>query len=107
MAAFTRCARLSSLPPRIMEAFTEGVAASGLAPGSKPFHYQPTYSRNSMDTNGMGPDRSSNPDPMDTYSQTVMRVAEIVTPHVAAIEVRNGRGSRALVGSGSAVVFTR
>ncbi|MET1152992.1 trypsin-like peptidase domain-containing protein [Arthrobacter sp.] len=60
-----------------------------------------------MDTNGMGPDRSSDHDPMDTYSQTVMRVAEIVTPHVAAIEVRNGRGSRVLVGSGSAVVFTR
>ena len=43
-----------------------------------------------MDINGMGPDRSSDRDPMDTYSQTVMRVAEIVTPHVAAIEVRNG-----------------
>ena len=49
-----------------------------------------------MDINGMGPDRSSDRDPMDTYSQTVMRVTEIVTPHVAAVEVRNGRGSRVL-----------
>ncbi|HXE52485.1 MAG TPA: trypsin-like peptidase domain-containing protein, partial [Tepidisphaeraceae bacterium] len=57
-----------------------------------------------MNINGMGPDRSH--DPMDTYSQTVMRVADIVTPHVAAIYVRNGPGNRTLVGSGSAVVFT-
>ncbi|SLK07658.1 S1C family serine protease [Arthrobacter sp. P2b] len=46
-------------------------------------------------------------DVLDSYSQTVMRVAAAVTPHVAAIEMtaarRNGRGR---VGAGSAVLFT-
>ena len=35
--------------------------------------------------------------PLDSYSETVMRVAETVTPHVAAIEMtgnrRNGRSA--------------
>ena len=34
-------------------------------------------------------------DPLDSYSATVIRVAETVTPHVAAIEMSgNGRGGR-------------
>ncbi|WP_258802622.1 S1C family serine protease [Pseudarthrobacter sp. NS4] len=44
---------------------------------------------------------------LDSYSQTVMRVAAAVTPHVAAIEMtaprRNGR---VRMGAGSAVLFT-
>lgn len=46
-------------------------------------------------------------DPLDAYSRTVIRVAETITPHVAAIEMtairRNGQ---VRVGAGSAVVFT-
>ena len=41
------------------------------------------------------------------YSETVMRVAETVTPHVAAIEMTgNRRNGRFRVGAGSAVLFT-
>ncbi|WP_347107850.1 trypsin-like peptidase domain-containing protein [Paenarthrobacter sp. S56] len=44
---------------------------------------------------------------LDTYSQTVIRVADSVTPHVAAIEMTSARRNGQLrVGSGSAVVFT-
>ncbi|MFJ4207209.1 S1C family serine protease [Paenarthrobacter sp. NPDC089675] len=44
---------------------------------------------------------------LDTYSQTVIRVADSVTQHVAAIEMTStGRNGRLRVGSGSAVVFT-
>lgn len=47
-------------------------------------------------------------DPLDSYSATVIRVAEAVTQHVAALEMtgsgRNGRLVR--VGAGSAVLFT-
>lgn len=44
---------------------------------------------------------------LDAYSQTVIRVAATVTPHVAAIEMTSrGRHGRSRVGSGSAVVFT-
>lgn len=39
---------------------------------------------------------------LDAYSQVVTRVAEELTPHVAALEVRQSHG----VGTGSAVVFT-
>lgn len=50
---------------------------------------------------------SDGDDALDSYSQTVMRVAAAVTPHVAAIEMtaprRNGRMR---VGAGSAVLFT-
>ncbi|XAS66153.1 trypsin-like peptidase domain-containing protein [Micrococcaceae bacterium Sec5.7] len=46
-------------------------------------------------------------DPLDSYSATVVRVAETVTPHVAAIEMTgNGRTGRFRVGAGSAVLFT-
>ena len=46
-------------------------------------------------------------DVLDAYSQTVIRVAGSVTPHVAAIEmVSTRRNGRVRVGSGSAVVFT-
>ena len=45
--------------------------------------------------------------PLDSYSETVMRVAETVTPHVAAIEMAgNRRNGRFRVGAGSAVLFT-
>jgi S1-C subfamily serine protease len=44
---------------------------------------------------------------LDSYSETVMRVAETVTPHVAAIEMSgNRRNGRFHVGAGSAVLFT-
>ncbi|MGO4247083.1 S1C family serine protease [Paenarthrobacter sp. RAF54_2] len=44
---------------------------------------------------------------LDAYSQIVIRVAESVTPHVAAIEMTSARRNGQLrVGSGSAVVFT-
>ncbi|MGX1160426.1 S1-C subfamily serine protease [Arthrobacter sp. SLBN-100] len=44
---------------------------------------------------------------LDSYSKTVMRVAEAVTPHVAAIEMTsNRRNGRFRVGAGSAVLFT-
>jgi serine protease Do len=46
-------------------------------------------------------------DPLDSYSATVIRVAETVTPHVAAIEMTSsGRNGRFRVGAGSAVLFT-
>jgi len=45
--------------------------------------------------------------PLDSYSATVMRVAETVTPHVAAIEMTSARrNGRFRVGAGSAVLFT-
>ncbi|MBO1266877.1 S1C family serine protease [Arthrobacter cavernae] len=48
-----------------------------------------------------------NDDVLDQYSQTVIRVAESVTPHVAAIEMTSERrNGRVRMGSGSAVVFT-
>ena len=44
---------------------------------------------------------------LDSYSETVMRVARTVTPHVAAIEMTgNRRNGRFRVGAGSAVLFT-
>ncbi len=44
---------------------------------------------------------------LDSYSQTVMRVAAAVTPHVAAIEMTAARrNGRVRVGAGSAVLFT-
>ena len=44
---------------------------------------------------------------LDSYSQTVMRVAAAVTPHVAAIEMTaTRRNGRVRVGAGSAVLFT-
>ncbi|MGN7201064.1 S1C family serine protease [Arthrobacter sp. SAFR-044] len=46
-------------------------------------------------------------DVLDSYSQTVMRVAAAVTPHVAAIEMTaQRRNGRVRVGAGSAVLFT-
>ncbi|MFE4197849.1 S1C family serine protease [Paenarthrobacter sp. NPDC056912] len=46
-------------------------------------------------------------DALDAYSKVVVRVAESVTPHVAAIEMTStGRNGRVRMGSGSAVVFT-
>jgi serine protease Do len=50
---------------------------------------------------------ASDDGPLDSYSETVMRVAETVTPHVAAIEMMgNRRNGRFRVGAGSAVLFT-
>jgi serine protease Do len=44
---------------------------------------------------------------LDSYSETVIRVAKTVTPHVAAIEMTgNRRNGRFRVGAGSAVLFT-
>ncbi|MFC7849756.1 S1C family serine protease [Arthrobacter sp. NPDC057388] len=44
---------------------------------------------------------------LDSYSETVMRVARTVTPHVAAIEMTgNRRNGRFRVGAGSGVLFT-
>ncbi|MGO4143670.1 S1C family serine protease [Paenarthrobacter sp. YAF11_1] len=44
---------------------------------------------------------------LDAYSKIVVRVAEFVTPHVAAIEMTStGRRGQIRRGSGSAVVFT-
>ncbi|MCD4849319.1 trypsin-like peptidase domain-containing protein [Arthrobacter sp. AK01] len=44
---------------------------------------------------------------LDAYSRIVIRVAESVTPHVAAIEMTStGRRGQIRMGSGSAVVFT-
>lgn len=52
-----------------------------------------------------GPDRGD--EALDAYSETVMRVASTVTPHVAAIEMTgNRRNGRFRVGAGSAVLFT-
>jgi serine protease Do len=46
-------------------------------------------------------------DPLDSYSRTVIRVAETITPHVAAIEMSaTRRNGQIRVGAGSAVVFT-
>lgn len=46
-------------------------------------------------------------DPLDSYSTTVIRVAEAVIQHVAALEMTgNGRNGRLRVGAGSAVLFT-
>ncbi|MFE4228991.1 S1C family serine protease [Arthrobacter sp. NPDC056886] len=46
-------------------------------------------------------------DPLDSYSATVIRVAEAVTQHVAALEMTgNGRNGRFRIGAGSAVLFT-
>jgi S1-C subfamily serine protease len=43
---------------------------------------------------------------MDAYSQVVTRVAELLLPHVAAVQVRSrGWGGRSAAGSGSAVLF--
>jgi serine protease Do len=45
---------------------------------------------------------------LDSYSQTVMRVAAAVTPHVAAIEMTSRRrNGRMRMGAGSAVLFTQ
>lgn len=45
---------------------------------------------------------------LDSYSQTVMRVAAAVTPHVAAIEMTaRRRNGRMRLGAGSAVLFTQ
>ncbi len=50
---------------------------------------------------------ASDDGPLDSYSETVMRVAETVTPHVAAVEMTgNRRNGRFRVGAGSAVLFT-
>lgn len=44
---------------------------------------------------------------LDSYSETVIRVARTVTPHVAAVEMTgNRRNGRFRVGAGSAVLFT-
>ncbi|GAB5077741.1 S1C family serine protease [Arthrobacter sp. AD-310] len=44
---------------------------------------------------------------LDSYSETVMRVAAAVTPHVAAIEMTaQRRNGRFRIGAGSAVLFT-
>lgn len=52
-----------------------------------------------------GPDRDD--EALDSYSETVIRVARTVTPHVAAIEMTgNRRNGRFRVGAGSAVLFT-
>jgi S1-C subfamily serine protease len=53
--------------------------------------------------------RSTQPElaPLDAYSQVVVRVAEHLTPRVAALQVsRRRRDGRVEAGAGSAVVFT-
>ncbi|PRB44292.1 peptidase S1 [Arthrobacter sp. MYb23] len=51
--------------------------------------------------------RAGDDEVLDTYSQIVIRVAESVTPHVAAVEMMStDRRGRVRGGSGSAVVFT-
>jgi serine protease Do len=53
------------------------------------------------------PDAPSDDEALDAYSRTVMRVAETVTPHVAALEMNSPRRNGQIrIGSGSAVVFT-
>ncbi|QCB97798.1 PDZ domain-containing protein [Arthrobacter sp. PAMC25564] len=53
------------------------------------------------------PGSDASDDPLDSYSATVIRVAETVTPHVAAIEMTgSGRNGRSRAGAGSAVLFT-
>jgi len=49
---------------------------------------------------------SDDQDALDAYSRIVARVAEIVTPHVAALRVTAGRRGREASGAGSGVVFT-
>lgn len=50
---------------------------------------------------------SGSEDPLDSYSRTVIRVADTVTPHVAALEmIGRRRNGQTRMGSGSAVVFT-
>ncbi|MET1064844.1 MAG: trypsin-like peptidase domain-containing protein [Arthrobacter sp.] len=52
-----------------------------------------------------GPEASE--DPLDSYSETVVRVAAAVTPRVASLEVGGtGRYGRFRTGAGSAVLFT-
>ncbi|MCB5273346.1 putative serine protease HtrA [Arthrobacter sp. SO5] len=59
-----------------------------------------------------GADANDESDPteslLDSYSATVIRVAETVTQHVAALEMTagSGRNGRFRVGAGSAVLFT-
>jgi len=51
--------------------------------------------------------QSPDADALDSYSQTVMRVAATVMPHVAALEMSAARrNGRVRVGAGSAVLFT-
>ena len=46
-------------------------------------------------------------DALDSYSRTVITVAEAVAPHVAAVEMTGtSRSGRVRIGAGSAVVFT-
>ncbi|BCW46133.1 trypsin-like peptidase domain-containing protein [Arthrobacter sp. StoSoilB5] len=64
-----------------------------------------------FDIPDVGPEQESDAredgDALDAYSQIVIRVADSVTPHVAAIEMTSARRNGQLrVGSGSAVVFT-
>ncbi|MFK0038882.1 S1C family serine protease [Paenarthrobacter sp. NPDC090517] len=61
-----------------------------------------------MTTNEAFEEQASDDDgALDAYSQIVIRVAESVTPHVAAIEMTStDRRGRVHGGSGSAVVFT-
>ncbi len=61
-----------------------------------------------MTTNQAFEEQASDDDgALDAYSQIVIRVAESVTPHVAAIEMTStDRRGRVRGGSGSAVVFT-
>lgn len=54
-----------------------------------------------------GTQQDRDDDALDAYSRIVIRVAESVTPHVAAIEMTSARRNGQLrIGSGSAVVFT-
>ncbi|MFW0774627.1 S1C family serine protease [Paenarthrobacter nitroguajacolicus] len=60
-----------------------------------------------MTTNPAFEEQASDDEALDAYSQIVIRVAESVTPHVAAIEMMStDRRGRVRGGSGSAVVFT-
>lgn len=58
------------------------------------------------------PDAHPTPDPrdaeaLDAYSSIVTRVAQTVTPHVAALQVTGrSRGGQSRAGAGSGVVFT-
>lgn len=46
-------------------------------------------------------------DPLDSYSESVVRIAETVTPHVAAVQMEVRRRDKTFpTGAGSAVVFT-
>ena len=56
---------------------------------------------------GSEPVQAPDADALDSYSETVMRVAATVTPHVAALEMSaSRRNGRIRVGAGSAVLFT-